>query len=266
MAMEDDDWSVVAPPSTQPGSSQAAPSKQQDSEWTEVPRPSSGNTSVPMIESSPQYAQDVALVGEPSAKGAAEIAATNAADMAFFGIPSHLLTWARRGPEKVTPEERAAMSTVSEPFQKQAGKLAPGAERRFSQMVENVPSIAEDYYKDYATQKERAAALQRQHPYAAGAGTVAGFLGGMAVPLGPLAKPGQLAAKGAEALASRAFSPGTAETVGRLAGAGTTGFLVSGTSSLIEEPDVKNALISAGAGAVLGPALSAGANKLISKW
>ena len=270
MAMEDDDWSVVAPPSTQPGSSQAVPSrpeaKKKEDDWVEVARPSSGNTSVPMIESSPQYAQDVALVGEPSAKGAAEIAATNAANMALFNIPSHLLTWARRGPEEVTPEERAAMSTVSEPFQKQAGKLAPGAERRFSQMVENVPSIAEEYYKDYATQKEREAALQRQHPYASGAGTVAGFLGGMAVPLGPLAKPGQLAAKGAEALAKGSFSKGTAEAVGRAAEAATTGALVSGTSSLIEEPDVTRALISAGVGTVLGPALSAGANKLIAKW
>jgi hypothetical protein len=212
---DEDNWQPVTPSQrqSQPAQQAAPPSESSsDSEWKAVTRPAGApKPSAPMIEASPQYRQDVELVGEPSAKGAAEIFGTNAANMALFNLPSHALTWARRGLEEVPKEEREAMGTVSQRYQKQAGKLPPAAERRFQETVQNVPSIAEEYYRDYAAQKEREAALQRQHPVAGAAGTGTGFLVGMAMPLGPLSKPGQLAGRGVESLATGALSQGAAK-------------------------------------------------------
>ena len=271
MPMDDEDnWQPVTPSQrqSQPAQRAAPPSESlSDSEWKAVTRPAGApKPSAPMIEASPQYRQDVDLVGEPSAKGAAEIFGTNAANMIGFNIPSHLITWARRGLEEVPKEEREAMGTVSQRYQKQAGKLPPAAELRFQETVKNVPSIAEEYYRDYAAQKERELALQRQHPVAGAAGTGTGFLVGMAMPLGPLAKPGQAVGRGVESLATGALSQGTAKTLGRVAEAGTTGAILSGGSSFIEEPDIGRALASAGIGAVAGPVLSAAANKLVGHF
>lgn len=272
MAGDDDEWKVVEPPKSRVEErrdmpSQAAPSS--NSEWADVIPPSGaapGTSGTGKIPGSPQYEEDIKLVGEPSTAGGLEIFGTNAANTALFNIPSHVITGVKRGMEKVTPEEREAMGSVADRFQQQARREAPGTQRRFDKMVENIPSVAEDYYRDYAAQKEREAALQRQHPYYGGAGTATGFVAGLAVPMGPLATPGRLAARGIESLAAGSLAPAAVKTLGRIGEASVTGATVSGVSSLIEEPDINRALVSAGVGAVAGPLLSAATNKLVGHF
>lgn len=98
-------------------------------------------------------------------------------------------------------------------------------------------------------------ALQRQNPKSSMAGTGAGFFGGMFVPLGPIAKGGQLAARGAEAIGAGAKGKAIASGAGTGAGFGA----VSGVSEKFGTEDftpgeiAKSTAFGAGAGAVLTP-------------
>ena len=135
----------------------------------------------------------------------------------------------------------------------------------------NVPSHAvaayesvsknKPYWEAYKEQKQYEEALERQNPTASKIGTGVGFVGGLAVPLGPAAK---LATYGAKAAA-----PVLGRIGGEAAGSALLGGTLSGASSLIESQDLgkaaKDAAIGAGAGAVLGPAVNAIAARFAGK-
>ena len=116
------------------------------------------------------------------------------------------------------------------------------------------------YAEVYKEQKEYEDALARRNPYASGAGTAAGFVGGMAVPLGPVATLG----RGAGALASRA-----GPLAAKAAESATIGGTLSGAGSYIEKGEADKALrdaaVGIGVGAVAGPAISGIASKFAKK-
>ena len=223
----------------------------------------------PLTSGSRQYVADVGLVGEPSAAKSAEVFGRRAAGAALYSLPEHLYTWGKlmaRGEGQAVPEEREAVA-ASQKLGRMTGQglPSPGSEDIYKRMLPNIPSVAEPYAKEYAKTKAELEAKARQAPMASALGTTAGTIGGMFVPMGPIAKPGQAAERLVEAAGKRIFSPETAETLGRAAGAGTTGALVSGASSYLEEPDIKKALIDAGIGAVAAPVLQKAASSLVGK-
>jgi len=122
------------------------------------------------------------------------------------------------------------------------------------------------YSEVYKEQKDYEEALARRSPTASKVGTGAGFVGGLAVPLGPLARAGQAA--------KAAVAPKMGELAGRAAEASTTGALLSGAGSYIESGGpasteegagakaLRDAAVGAGAGAVLGPAIGGIASRL----
>jgi len=212
------------------------------------------------------YQKDVETAGEPSFPQAVETFGRQAIGTALMGLPSHLEAWGRRyaaGKEDVTPEERAAMATVGERFRRQK---EPGLAPQFKEQLAQVPSAREDYMKDFRAVKEREAALSRLNPVASALGTTTGFVGSMFVPLGPLAKPGQIAEAGATALGRQMLSPKTAESVGRVAGAATTGATVAGLSGYLENLDVNQAIREAGIGAVAAPIMQKAVSSLVGKF
>jgi hypothetical protein len=125
------------------------------------------------------------------------------------------------------------------------------------------------YGEVYKEQKEYEEALARRNPIASGVGTVGGLGAGMLVPLGPVARAGQLA--------KAAVAPRAGELAGRAAESATMGGILSGAGSYIESGGpfatdqnavskaVRDAAIGAGAGAVLGPAVSGIASRLAKK-
>ena len=125
------------------------------------------------------------------------------------------------------------------------------------------------YSEVYKEQKAYEEALARRSPTASKVGTATGFVGGLAMPLGPLARAGQAA--------KAVVAPRAGELAGRAAEASTTGALLSGAGSYIEsggpfstdEDAVKkaarDAAVGAGAGAVLGPAIGGIASRLAKK-
>lgn len=132
-----------------------------------------------------------------------------------------------------------------------------------SHAVAAYTSLAEKkpYWETYKQQKEYEEALARQNPTASMIGTGAGFVGGLAVPLGPAAKIAQYGAKAA--------APVVGRLGGEAVGSALLGGTLSGASSLIEKQDLQkaaqDAAIGAGAGAVLGPAANAIASRLAGK-
>jgi hypothetical protein len=116
------------------------------------------------------------------------------------------------------------------------------------------------YAEVYKEQKEYEDALARRNPYASGVGTAAGFVGGLAVPLGPVATLG----RGAGALASKA-----GPLAAKAAESATIGGTLSGAGSYIEKGEADKALrdaaVGVGVGAVAGPAISGIASRLAKK-
>ena len=107
----------------------------------------------------------------------------------------------------------------------------------------------DQYKKQYEKQKEFEKALERQHSTASGIGTAAGIVGGLAVPLGPVARAAQ-AAKAATA-AKYGAGAGKAAEIGTAGGVGAG---MAGASSAIEtlDPLSMKTLKDAGFGAGLG--------------
>lgn len=116
------------------------------------------------------------------------------------------------------------------------------------------------YAEVYKEQKEYEDALARRNPYASGAGTAAGFVGGMAIPLGPVATLG----RGAGAIASKA-----GPLAAKAAESATIGGTLSGAGSYIEKGEadkaIRDAAIGVGLGTVAGPAISGIASRLAKK-
>jgi hypothetical protein len=116
------------------------------------------------------------------------------------------------------------------------------------------------YAEVYKEQKDYEDALARRNPYASGVGTLTGFAGGLAVPLGPLATIG----RGAGAIASKA-----GPLAAKAAESATIGGTLSGAGSFIEKGEADKALrdaaVGVGVGAVAGPAISGIASRLAKK-
>lgn len=112
-------------------------------------------------------------------------------------------------------------------------------------------------------QREYEAALSRQNPVSSAVGTGVGLVGGLAVPLGPLGKAGNLAAKGAEALGAGRFlkSAASGATVGAEMGAISGAANKYGTDEFTPAEIAKSALYGGAGGALIGPA----AEKIIGK-
>lgn len=125
------------------------------------------------------------------------------------------------------------------------------------------------YGEVYKEQKEYEDALARRSPIASKVGMGAGFVGGLAVPLGPVAKAGQAA--------KAVVAPRAGELAGRAAEASTMGGVLSGAGSYVESGGpfaaeegagakaLRDAAVGAGAGAVLGPAIGGIASRLAKK-
>lgn len=127
----------------------------------------------------------------------------------------------------------------------------------------NAPRLASATYTSYAENKplkqalkeqtEYEEALSRQHPTASKVGTGIGLVGGLAVPLGPVATLG----KAAGAATAAKFGA----TAGKVAEGATVGSTLSGASGAIGTLDpreaLKDAVIGAGVGGALAPAVGA---------
>lgn len=115
--------------------------------------------------------------------------------------------------------------------------------------------------EELAKQKEYKEALARQHPIASKIGTGVGFVGGLAVPLGPLAKVGTAA--------ERLVAPVIGETAAKAIGTGAISGAASGISSGLETLDpaavARDTLVGGVAGAALQPVLGRLANKFIKE-
>ena len=117
-------------------------------------------------------------------------------------------------------------------------------------------SFVEDrpYKEALKEQTDYENALSRQNPKSSMAGTAAGLVGGLAVPLGPIGTLG----KAAE---SAVVARGAAPWVGRAAEGATVGSTMSGVSGLLESGDpttaLKDAAIGAGVGLAAAPVLGA---------
>lgn len=122
------------------------------------------------------------------------------------------------------------------------------ASAAYTAYTENKP-----YSQALKEQTEYEEALSRQNPKASMAGTGAGLVGGLLVPLGPLATAGRAAG------AATAAKLGT--TAGKVAEGATIGSALSGVSGLLETGDpmaaVKDAALGAGIGGAAAPALGA---------
>jgi hypothetical protein len=115
--------------------------------------------------------------------------------------------------------------------------------------------------EELAKQKEYKEALARQHPIASKIGTGVGFVGGLAVPLGPLAKVGTAA--------ERLVAPVIGETAAKAIGTGAISGTASGISSGLETLDpaavARDTLVGGVAGAALQPVLGRLANRFIKE-
>lgn len=98
-------------------------------------------------------------------------------------------------------------------------------------------------------------ALQRQNPKSSVAGSTAGLVGGMFMPLGPLGTAGKLAARGAEAVGAGATGKAIASgaTVGAGLGAGSGAAEKYGTEEFTPGEIAKSAGIGAVGGGILAP-------------
>jgi hypothetical protein len=98
-------------------------------------------------------------------------------------------------------------------------------------------------------------ALQRQNPKSSLAGSTAGLVGGMFVPLGPVGTAGKLAARGAEAIGAGATGKAIASgsTIGATLGAGSGAAEKYGTEKFTPEEIAKSAGIGAVGGGILAP-------------
>ena len=132
----------------------------------------------------------------------------------------------------------------------------------------NAPSFVTAAYQSYknntplkeelAKQREYTEALARQHPIASKIGTGVGFVGGMALPLGPLAKVGTAA--------ERLAAPLIGETAAKAAGMGAISGTASGTAGYLGSLDMGEALRDAAVGAGVGTALQPVIGRLANRF
>ena len=132
----------------------------------------------------------------------------------------------------------------------------------------HVPSFVSAYYQskknntplkeELAKQNEYTGALSRQNPVESTAGDVLGLGASFFVPLGPIAKAGQLA--------ERAVAPLVGSAASKAIGLGTTAGTASATASYLENMDtdkaIRDAVVGFGVGTALQPVVGAIANKL----
>ena len=211
-------------------------------EWVDVPRPSA-NAAKPAPAAEEGWSPAVPpssgrLAGEP-AKITPLTSGAKAyeSDVALVGEPS--------------------AAQAAEVFGRRAGQAATFG------VSEHGVSAAQKGFGNYERTKQELEAKSRLNPSASAAGTATGTIGGMFVPLGPLAKIGQ----GAE-FVTRSISPfskATTEAVAQGVNAATTGAVLSGGSSYIEDQDLQKALLNAGVGMGLGPAAQYGMSRFIGK-
>jgi hypothetical protein len=156
--------------------------------------------------------------------------------------------------EALTAKYRGAVPDEVKTFAKNAGNAAlfygpRAASALYTSYVEDKP-LAQTWQEEKALDD----ALSRQNPKSSMAGTAAGLVGGLAVPLGPIGTLG----KAAEAAV---VARGAAPWVGRAAEGATVGSTMSGVSGLLESGDpttaLKDAAIGAGVGLAAAPVLGA---------
>ena len=115
-----------------------------------------------------------------------------------------------------------------------------------------------DLKEEVKKQKEYTEALYRQNPKQALAGDVVGFGAGMFVPLGPIAKAGQVA--------ERVVAPLVGSSASKAIGLGTTAGTASATASYLENMEtdkaVRDAVVGFGVGTALQPVIGSIAKKL----
>jgi hypothetical protein len=159
-------------------------------------------------------------------------------------------------------------------LEKQAG-LAPDALKAFTYSALNTAllnapshvvalwdkiSTGKDYTKAFEEQKSYEKALERQHPYASGAGTAAGIGAGFLVP-------GGAPAQAAKAAATAKYGA-TAGRLAEIGAAGGVGAGVSGLSAALEKPVTKPGEMFSRETfnqAMIGAGIGAGAQALLPK-
>lgn len=188
--------------------------------------PSGGGTlTVPNLTmGSKQYDLDVARVGPPSTEQAAETAARRAAHAASLGLSEHALAEAKRV----------------------AGKSS------------------NEYMEDYKKSREDLEAMARLNPGSSGIGTTGGIIGGMFVggPFKALEIPGAAVSN----VIKRMPSPFTKETTAKVADVaktGTTGAVIGGASSYIDDQDFQKAITSAVVGAGFAPVAQSVVSRIV---
>lgn len=211
-------------------------------EWVDVPRPSaSAAKPAPAVEEgwSPVVPPSSGrLAGEP-AKITPLTSGAKAyeSDVALVGEPS--------------------AAQAAEVFGRRAGQAATLG------VSEHVVSAAQKGFGNYDTTKQELEAKSRLNPGSSVAGTATGTIGGMLVPLGWLGKPAQVAEWATRSVSP--FSKATTEAVAQGVNAATTGAVLSGGSSYIEDQDLQKALLNASVGMGLGPAAQYGMSRFIGK-
>jgi len=175
---------------------------------------------------SKQYDLDVSRVGPPSAEQAAELAARNAAHAASLGLSEHALTEAKR----------------------QAGTSSEG------------------YWDDYKKNREDLEAMSRLNPGVSALGTTGGVVGGMFVggPFKALEVPGKVVGNAIKRMPSP-FTPETTAKIADVVGAGTTGAVIGGTSSYVDDQDFQKAIGNAVVGAGFAPAAQSVVSRIVGK-
>lgn len=159
-------------------------------------------------------------------------------------------------------------------LEKEAG-LAPNALKAFTYSALNTAllnapshvvalwdkiSTGKDYTKAFEEQKAYEKALERQHPYASGAGTAAGIGAGFLVP-------GGAAAQAAKAATAAKYGA-TAGRLAEIGAAGAVGAGVSGASAALEKPVTKPGEMfnrDTFNQAMIGAGIGAGAQALLPK-
>lgn len=190
--------------------------------------PSTGGTlTVPNITmGSKQYDLDTARVGPPRAEQTAELAARNAAHAASLGLSEHALTEAKR----------------------QAGTSSDG------------------YWEDYKKNREDLEAMSRLNPGTSALSTTGGVIGGMFVggPFKALEVPGKVVGNAIKRMPSP-FTPETTAKIADFVGAGTTGAVMGGTSSYVDDQDFQKAIGNAVVGAGFAPVAQSVVSRIVGK-
>jgi hypothetical protein len=209
---------------------------------------------VPYTRGQEQYERDVAIAGEPTTSGAIRYALKRASDAATMNIAKHGRVWSQL-PSGLSEEESVAVGEAGQRLRRRGLTVSPTETSRYQRISENIPSLGQEYARKLAEENERMAAQGRQYPIAGPAGEVAGTVGSMLLPGGPIAKGAQAIERGVASvpMIAKAAKPLAASAVGA-----TTG----GIGGFLNEGSIKEGIQGAAIGAVSGPMLQFGAEKI----